>query len=178
MNEDYVVPPKKRVSIRQLAHEDRLQVDGGKAYFDIMKFFEILLPKIMPEFYLEATDDDSILEGAHARAYPDDSYIACRLDTYDGVRDNNPRDRMTLIHELGHLQMHKGVKATFARNFKKVERYRLAEWQAKAYAGEFLMCCDYLKGNESIQELMKKFGVSYDAASYQHRIFLREGILR
>ena len=104
----------------------------------------------------------------HGLTNPDTGKVMIREDVYDRACRGKGRDRMTIAHELGHFLMHDGIVLGLARanEREKVPPYQDPEWQATAFAAEFLMDSDIIK-NMSPDEIEKECGVSYEAACYQ-----------
>ncbi len=161
------VPPLSTTHIAHVANTLRNLLVPDQKYFPIVKIYEIL---------------DSILAGAHfeirgkvemgddhGRTYPDRGAIWIREDVYEGARKDNPRDRFTMCHELGHLILHRGI--SFARvdpeNPPKI--FMNSEWQADVFASHLLMPAALLPlpGQttfSTIGDVAREFGVSYEAA--------------
>ena len=89
---------------------------------------------------------------------------------YEGACNGNGRDSMTIAHEIGHYFTICFCGFKFERNFtnKQVKIYCDPEWQAKWFAGELLVPAHLMKGC-SVEEIIEKCGVSYDAAEIQYR---------
>lgn len=173
---DFLVPGLSRKEIRRRAHAIRFKLDSGKAYFDVVLFLDVVLDKLLDGFEL-AIVSDSDLKGAHALADPAHNLITVTQSTYDGARSRNGRDRMTLIHEFAHLWLHKGIDLRFARSSEAIKAFESAEWQAKAFAGEFMIPFNRIQPNMSANEIANVFGVSVEAARYQLAQFKKEGLI-
>ena len=93
-----------------------------------------------------------------------------RSDVYEGAVKGRPRDRFTLCHELGHYILHQPEFMSYARG--DIPRYRQPEWQANTFAGELMAPYDLVK-DMSIEEIMKKCGMSRQAATIQYNEYQR-----
>lgn len=75
---------------------------------------------------------------------------------------------MTLAHELGHFLLHDGITLGLARvgGAEQIPIYCDPEWQASAFAGEFLVDHDLIR-SMTPEEVADKCGVSLQAARIQ-----------
>ena len=107
----------------------------------------------------------------HGRTIPDEGKMYIREDVYLGAIDGSGRDRATIVHEIGHFIFHSNLHISFARivgDNVRLQPFKDPEWQAKAFAGEFLVP-RYLTQHMSVDEIMDKCGVSFDSATIQWR---------
>ena len=104
----------------------------------------------------------------HGLTDPRTGKIFIREDVYEGACHGIGRDRMTLAHELGHFLLHDGIALGLARvgNDEHVPTYCDPEWQASAFAAEFLMDHDIIR-LMTPEEVAEKCGVSLQAARFQ-----------
>ena len=174
------VPPIKRVQIRGIARKIReinQQFGGGDgAFFDIVQFLDIILPRHCDSFCLEVVEGYE-LGDAHGLTLPDENRILIREDVYLGACDGYGRDRMTMAHELGHYVLHSNLG--FARRIRgagSIPKYESSEWQADDFGGELLVSADHIRQCRTPGEAALMFGVSIVAAQYQWRVFGREGL--
>ncbi len=177
---DFFVPSLRRTDIRQIAHSFRLSLDSGIAYFDIVEFLDIVVPKsgLFPGFTIEISGTEEDLGNVHGLAKPDENKIILPSRTYDGARAGVGRDRMTLAHEFGHICLHKNIDPAFARTTSRdIPAYSSAEWQAKAFAAEFMIPHVYIAQYASMESVADKFGVSIAAARYQLNQYRKEGLI-
>lgn len=115
----------------------------------------------------------------HALTDHNNKMIYIREDVYSGAKSGKGRDRMTLVHEVGHSMLHTPDRIVYARSFNvSVPAYRDPEWQAKAFAGELLIPLDLLEVGMSIDSICKEFGVSEDAAKIQLGVYQKENLLK
>jgi len=163
-----IAEPLSRQDIQDCAMAVRLLVGKeNEPYFDIVRFLDIELPRLDPEFSLVIEDEDSLGE-CHGLTYPDRDEIHIRSDVYERAENGSGRDRFTMAHELFHLLQHVKENISYARATEGVEIpvYRSPEWQADAFGGELLMPA-HLIADMTVEEVMKKCGVSQKAAKCQ-----------
>lgn len=170
-----IAEPLSRKDIQNFAMAVRLLVGKeNDPYFDIVRFLDIDLPKLDPDFSLVIEDKDTLGE-CHGLTYPDRDEIHIRSDVYERADNGSGRDRFTMAHELFHLLQHVKENISYARTAEgaKVPNYRLPEWQADAFGGELLMPA-HLISDMTVEEIMAKCKVSESAAVCQlsktHRV--------
>lgn len=134
--------PLSRQKIRNLAFELR-KIMGwdDEPYFPIVHFIEWIL------------------------ANPEDD-MRIRSDVYEGAVQNNPRDRFTLCHELGHYILHQPENISYARG--DIPTYQNPEWQANTFAAELMAPANLVK-DMSIEEIARRCGMSLQAATIQYK---------
>jgi len=162
--------PRSRTEIRRAAElmrrlaEDRLGVAGPP--FPVIDVLERLIPLFDPEYSFEVEEEED-MGPHHGLAIPSQHVIKLRRDVYEGACEGRGRDRSTAAHELGHYVLHDDIQFPRYLPQKSLPAYRDAEWQAKAFAGEFLIAPEYARGCADSTELIEKCGVSAEAARYQ-----------
>lgn len=165
--DDHRVPPKSRAEIRRLANTIRT-LSGVRydAPFPIMRFVELVLPKMFPGFAIEVLPM-SEMGNKHGETLPDRRIMRIREDIYERACRGG-RDRLTVAHEVGHLLMHSGLTVAMARNVSDYPAYESSEWQANAFAGELLIPHDAVVGMRP-REVAVRYKVSESAAAKQLR---------
>lgn len=83
-----------------------------------------------------------------------------------GAIHDNPRDRFTLCHELGHYILHQPENISYARG--DIPVYQNPEWQANTFAAELLAPADLVK-DMSIEEMATQCVMSRQAATIQYK---------
>ena len=174
------VPPMSRVAIRQVAQKIR-QINKeltGKdsAYFPIVEFLDLTLPKHFNDFVLEICSQKQMGD-AHGLTFPDKNLIHIREDIYDGACLDKGRDRLTLAHELGHLVLHSNLGFARMAYSDSIKSYESSEWQANAFAGELLISAEHIHKCKS-DEVAEIFKVSDEAVKVQLNAFRKDGIKR
>jgi IrrE N-terminal-like domain len=131
----------------------------------VVDVIEFMLPQILPEFEYEIAEIDD-LPGKHALAYPRQKRLVIRSDVYDGACNNNPRDRFTLAHEIGHLFLHQGIRAR-QNESAMIETIDTCEIEANIFGMELMMPSPIVLATRSARTLADLCGVSHSIAIYQ-----------
>jgi Zn-dependent peptidase ImmA (M78 family) len=169
--------PMSRKQIRSFARQVRMALGlENTLHVDIGTLLEHLMPKAMRGFIYDIRETLD-MGSDHGRARPDDRVIELREDVYNGAIDGEGRDRMTVVHEIGHLLMHQSDRITHRRSFGPPIVYMDAEWQAKAFAGEFLIPVHLVQKFDSALKVAKACGVSIEAARMQLKQYTKEGLI-
>lgn len=166
---NYIAQPLSRQQIRQYVHTIRKVLHlENELMFPVERFLESIHCLISDDdFYYEIVDDNSLPGNVHAQYDLQDNSIKIKQSVYDGACNGNGRDRMTIIHEIGHLLLLKHSSMKLARSFDAdIPPYMDPEWQAKCFAGEMLVPADLVKGMPA-QEVSERCGVSLMAATMQ-----------
>ena len=164
----YKAKPLSRLQIRDIVSRMKKKIGLKEiAYIDVIKVLEEFLQTLYSEFSYEYVDDCE-LPDALAVTMPNDNKIVITKSVRDGALQGNGRDRFTIMHEIGHLVLHRGARVIFVANQENIMPYEELEWQADAFAGEFLMDYDITK-DMSVEEIVENCGVSLAAAKFQHR---------
>ncbi len=164
MAKRYKVVGLSRNDIASFAKEIRkiLGIENS-LYVNLLKLIEIVLPQIDPEFDYEIIDEKSMAD--MGLTLPEKHIMLIREDTYNGAVHGNKRDRFTLAHEIGHYLLHDIQSISLARKDENVPSYQDPEWQANAFAAEFLMCRSLVAGM-SQAEISEACGVSMESVGY------------
>lgn len=161
----YMMPPLGLKDIREYARRARILFHcSEKGYIDVVKIFESL-PKY--GVTVEVVPKE-ILGDKHGETFPAQPRILIREDVYERACIGQGRDRLTIAHEIGHLLLHGPEKLSLARfeENAKILTYCDPEWQANAFAGEFLAPYHFIK-NLSIYDIHREYKVSVAAAHVQ-----------
>jgi len=170
--------PLSRSNIRDYATQIRQALGfSTHPYVDVAGLLEFVLPTALPGYHFEVRDMDAMGEN-HGLTNVAEKRIILREDVYDGVLEGKGRDRMTAIHEVGHLLLHSDERVFHRRALGAPPSYKDPEWQAKAFAGEFLVSELFADSFESVSQAAVGFGVSLEAARYQLRQLSAAGIVK
>ena len=150
-----------RMQIRQMAFQLR-KLFGLEdiIYIDILQLLENVLTLIGLDYEVISTDKMKL----EAVTLPNENRILIREDVYNLAAKGQGRARFTIAHEIGHILLHSDKHVSYARG--EIPKYCDPEWQADAFAGEFLMPYHLVK-NMPYQQIAKECRTSLAAARYQ-----------
>ena len=162
--------PLSRQDIRNMANRLRKQLGiSPKKPVDVIRLLEMLFPAAYGDsgFRYEILPPEEMGE-LHGLTDPINRVIYIREDVYDNAAQGKGRDRMTIAHELAHYLLHRSIRLGLARRTEgeSIPRYKDPEWQATAFAAEFLMPADEIR-HMSIYDIASTYGVSRQAAAFQ-----------
>lgn len=170
--------PMSRKQIRSLALKTREALGFGKVRFvPIEVLLEFVLPKAIIGFLYDI-DGKEVLGDSHGLADPDNNKLTLREDVYERACEGKGRDRATVIHELAHILLHKSDRMRHRRATGPMKAFVDPEWQAKAFAGEFLVASNLLTGFTNVRQVADEFGVSVEAATIQLKAYVKDGIIK
>lgn len=166
----YRANPVSRQDIRNYSKALRCNLHlEDTEYIDIIRLMEYVFPEAFKKynFSFDILSKEELGKN-HGLTNPKSGKIFIREDIYKGACHGVGRDRLTVAHELGHFLFHDGITLGLARarSDEHIPAYCDPEWQATAFAGEFLMDHDVIK-NMTPEEVMRRCGVSYQAAIIQ-----------
>lgn len=167
---DYSVEPRSRADLRRLATDIRKALRlHDQLYFPIVELLDIL-EEALDGFTYSIILDDELPPNKHADTNVYTGEIRIKESVYNGARQGNGRDRMTIAHEFSHYMTlcFIGMKLSRTIGGGKPKPYEDPEWQAKCLAGELLIPYELTAGM-SAGEIVEKCGVSYPAAEYRMR---------
>lgn len=165
---EYIVESKSRKDLRNLARILRKNLGlENRLWVPVVELLDVL-SEVLEGFSYEIVLDNALPPGTHAETDIRTGHITIKENVYERACNGEGRDRMTIAHELGHFFMLCFCGFKLQRNFaqQKVKNFNDPEWQAKCFAGEFLVPY-HLTGNMTAAEIASACGVSYDAADYQ-----------
>lgn len=165
------VPPLRINQIREIASTLRMNAGLSPAEpFPALHFLELAMPVLVDNFDWEIVE--SLPDGNEARAYPDGAphhpdgpVIQLLTQVYEKAAKNNGRARLTVLHECGHVLLHRHV-AVHHRGPRGAELNTCenSEWQASQIAAELLMPVESFSSPGSLEEYIARMGVSREAA--------------
>ncbi|MBV6658303.1 MAG: ImmA/IrrE family metallo-endopeptidase [Devosiaceae bacterium] len=170
--------PMSRAMIRNLAYQTR-QLLGlqSQKFIDVEALIEFGMPRVMKGFVYDIQTIE-FMKDNHGLAVPSERRVIYREDVYERALDGSGRDRATIVHELAHLFLHTPDRMVNRRADGPMKAYVDPEWQAKAFAGEFLVCAQHLQGMNTAETVANTFGVSESSARVQLGAFLKEGLIK
>ena len=129
-----------------------------------------VLSELFDDFSYEIVSDNELPSNTHADIDIRTGHIRIKESVYERACNGEGRDRMTIAHEIGHYFTLCFCGFKLQRNFSrsKVQTYKDPEWQAKCFAGEF-MISKRLTKSMSPFEIVQACGVSFDAAEVQSK---------
>jgi IrrE N-terminal-like domain len=165
------VPPLKIRDLRRLAVAIRSHSNLEEcAPFPVLRFLEWSMPELIEAFDWEIVE--SLPDGDEARAYPDGAphypqgpVIQMLAHVYDDAAKNRGRPRLTILHECGHVLLHRHV-AVHHRGLVGADlpTWENSEWQASQFAVELLMPVPSVETAEDLESYVERMGVSREAA--------------
>lgn len=165
---EYIVEGKSRNDLRSLAFILRMHLGlENRLWVPVVELLDVL-SEFLKGFSYEIVPDSVLPPGTHAETDIRTGHVVIKESVYERACNGEGRDRMTIAHEIGHFFTLCFCGFKLQRNFAKqeVKIYNDPEWQAKCFAGEFLVPY-HLTGNMNAAEIAVACGVSYDAADYQ-----------
>lgn len=174
----FQVPPLSIDKITASADLFRRSLGVTTDRFPLVEVVEHAIPALWDDFTLEVREEAE-MGSAHGLTFPESAEIWLRADVYQGVLEEQGRDRFTLAHELGHLLLHNGIG--MARSMKmpsELKPYENSEWQANTFAGALLIPVAVAQRLRSEFELADACGVSFDAARVRLAGLRRRGQIR
>ena len=160
--------PLSRKKIRNLAFELR-KITGcdENPYFPIVQFIEWVLANPENNMGMEFEVVEPFeMEDTYGTTNTSRNIMRIRSDVYEGAIHDNPRDRFTLCHELGHYILRQPENISYARG--DIPVYQNPEWQANTFAAELLAPADLVK-DMSIEEMATQCVMSRQAATIQYK---------
>jgi hypothetical protein len=163
-----VVRPRSAKQIEQIAERTRSALGvGPTCRVSMVPILEYVLDEYLNDFVFHVAEDRA-LGGAEAVTDFFRPEITLTNSTYQALRKSQPRARMTAAHELGHLVLHSQRPVYYA--FGNVTDPLIdPERQADLFAAAFLMPRAAVMKMKSIEQIMRTFGVSRDAACCRAR---------
>jgi hypothetical protein len=170
-------PPMSRVQIRTLASQVRDALGfRDRIFVDVGALLEFILPNVLPGFTYDVKSIEE-MGNDHGLAEPDINTITLREDVYINALDGKGRDRATVLHELAHILLHKSDRISHRRAHGPPKAYQDPEWQAKVFAGEFLVPVHLIGSFTKVSDVARECGVSLDAARMQLKAYVKEGLI-
>ncbi|MFO1171235.1 MAG: ImmA/IrrE family metallo-endopeptidase [Hyphomicrobiaceae bacterium] len=142
---------------------------GAEPAPDIAYLLEHILPELIPGFDFNVVERGQI-GGDGGLTTWDPPSISLEEHVYFGLVRTGFRERFTGAHEIGHLVLHKGrTQARNAAQARSIGPAYSLEWQANAFAAEFLMPHEMIKDCKTPRDLSNHCKVSVEAAERRMR---------
>lgn len=129
-------------TIEGVARATRTLCDIGENQdFDILRFLEVDILRILPDFYL-FVEDDFRMDGSQAFVTEDSSGIVVAESVYNDAHAGMFYARKILAHEFGHVLLHHqrgyetkhSTRSGYTKQLSNMDTFNSAEWQADTYA--------------------------------------------
>ena len=173
----FQVPPMSIAKITARADLFRRALGVETDRFPLINVVEHAIPALWEDFSLQVREKAE-MGSAHGLTFPESAEIWLRDDVYEGFLADQPRDRFTVAHEVGHLLLHNDV--SLARSMKKpseLKPYENSEWQANTFAGALLIPTPTAQRLRNEWEVAEACGVSFDAARVRLAALRQRGML-
>ena len=165
------VPPLNIRDLRTIAIAIRSCSQlSERAPFPVLHFLEWTMHQLRNGFDWEIVE--ALSDGDEARAYPDGAphypggpLIQMLPNVYDEASRNKGRPRLTILHECGHVLLHRHVSAHHRGMVgTALPTWENSEWQASQFAAELLMPAESLRIPPDLETYVEQMGVSREAA--------------
>lgn len=169
MNECYKVLPRKWEDITLMARRIRkITKTLDRPFFPILHFVEYV-------FYecFDVVTDSEFSEELQGLTYPLSYTIQLKESVYNGLLKDNPQDRFTLAHELGHLLMHDN----YIKTDQKLKHNENPEVQADTFAKE-LLAPSYFFDGINYKEIAQKCKIPQNYALEQQNFVLSDAFIK
>lgn len=175
--QNFIVPARSWANIEQSAHSWRAKFGLAQvAYLPIMVLIEDVLDKGLGLLTLIVAEKAE-MQSAEGYTDPGGEFIMLREDVYRGACAGRARDRFTAAHELSHWIIHTKIPLAREMPGQVVPKFRLSEPQANQHASELLMPAQFFSRFDTVQSVMERHGVSYQAASHRLEYLQKKGRL-
>jgi hypothetical protein len=161
-------------TVNALAKATRSICDlSDNQHLDIIKFLEIDVLRIIPDFYL-FIEDDGAMSGSKAFVTEDSKGIVVAESVYNDAVGGLFYARKILAHEFGHVLLHhnKGFETKhftfdgYKKQIRDTEHFHSAEWQADTFAILLLIPLSQIDGSTPETEISKKHKMSPRQAAF------------
>ncbi len=169
MDNGRIVYPRSRKQLEEIAANVRANLGlsaGGRV--SMQPLLEETLYDVLDDYGFQVRRDK---EMGHMDGLTDDRkpIIYLKESVYHRLERGEGSARMIAAHEFGHLVLHCGMP-TFRAFSEEYQPLYDPERQANIFAAAFLMPETSFRKCVTVREVMRRFGVSQDAAMYRARI--------
>jgi hypothetical protein len=141
---------------------------------DAWRLLEQTLPNAK---YRYVVAEKETLNEVAAFTVPEEGLVVVREDIYDGLFEDDPFSRSTVVHEFSHIALRHAATLHRGATAGKHEFFEDSEWQAKALTAALMMPIEACKAAASSQELATQCGTSVQAARYRLDNLTKRGAL-
>ncbi|MGN4195145.1 ImmA/IrrE family metallo-endopeptidase [Burkholderia gladioli] len=141
---------------------------------DCLRVLETTLPKARFNYMYVEVDE---LQDCAAFTIPERNIVVLREDVYEGLFDDSPFSRSTVIHELSHIVLRHAVTLHRGAMLGQHKFYEDSEWQAKALTAAVMMPIEACRAARSAHELAQMCGTSAQAAGYRIESLVKRGLI-
>ena len=174
---NYIAEALSRKQIRGLAVAIKAEFGlRERLHIPIVELLDVMAEKVKG-FSYQVVDDFELPANEHAVTDIKTGLIKIKNSVYDGAANGRGRDRMTIAHEIAHFILCCLYGVKLARCDGRPKQYCDPEWQAKCFAGEFLIDAELTKDMTPV-DIANECGVSLDAAEYQKKVHAKDKFRR
>ena len=177
----YAGPYAKKINrptIRKIASNMRSICGLNKPYINMEELIDFILPRVWPDFYYTVEEVEDMGENL-GLASPEKASFALRRDVWDAMRRGCPTHRFIVMHELGHLILHKPSRITYPKRLVRVSPVNDPEWQADTFAAELLANHSFVDMcPRGARDLAPLTGVPIEMALKQWDHYQQEGLVK
>lgn len=161
-------------TITALADATRSICDiGDREDFDIIRFLEIDVNRIIPDFYL-FIEKDVDMNGSKAFVTEDSRGIVVAESVYNDACGGLYYARKILAHEFGHVLLHHNrdfetkhfTHSGYKKQIRDMEHFHSAEWQADTFAIVLLIHPNQISSSTRVSEFSAQYKMSLKQAEF------------
>lgn len=177
----YKVAPRSKADLRaigdglrELPEIRRCYKDGG----DFIDTLHLLEDVLFRAGYVAHPVEDKDLAQTAAFTVPEAGLIVMQNSIYNGLFDDDPFARYTIVHEFSHIVLEHAVTLHRGAVLGEHRWYEDTEWQANNLTAEMMMPVETVKrlGCRPIL-IMSECGVSQQAVNYRLENLRKEGLI-
>ena len=177
----YKVAPHKKTDLRSISDQLRKLPDiagcyqKGGNFLDAVHLLENVL--FRAGYNVHPIEDHKLTETA-GFTVPELNLVVLRESIYEGLFENDPFSRYTVIHEFSHIVLNHAVTLHRGAVLGAHRWIEDSEWQANNLAAEMMMPLDVVRRLQCKPILiMSECGVSAQAVQYRLNNLRTEGLI-
>lgn len=169
MTEFYRAPPVSWNRIAEMTESFRRQLGLDETkFFPIMEVLEEILD-LRLELVRVEVEEDRVMGNIEGFADPAGEFIRFSKTVYLQAWADKVRARWTAAHETGHFFLHTRTPMMRVASESLLKPFECPERQAHQFAAELLMPRKFIDPDTPINEIMRDFGVSKEAATKRQK---------